>query len=375
MRPIAFTYGRVFVLVLVATAVTVSGTTAAVGSDIERTDTTTSALTESTADRLPVGDCDDSAVSDAEIDAQEENIVYGYVHGFENGRLEQWTDGSILQFGAYGDCTLTVRNETVRLTGAQVDASTGALRATIDLGRGGALALAPDDDSDVSIAIENVGYENNDTVRVVTTNATGSTDQFQLTAPSGRFFDLRLQFTEDGARLAISEIDFGYPAETDWEPIELASQNESWIVTLESRAYLDEIAVGDRQIDDESDESTATAPGDDSDDTEDEQSDDGFDRFERDQPDEYNPYEESADSSEGGAGLVFGLILALLGAGMFRFAYGLTRFSEQLDSFGSTTPGSDVEPAGWNVALTKLFGILVSIGGVIWFLSGLVTVL
>jgi hypothetical protein len=375
MRTIASTYGRVLVLFLVVTAVTAGSATAAVGSDIERSDATT--FTRSAvADRLPAGDgCDDAAVPDTEIDEREANIVYGYVDGFEDGRLQQWTDGSIDRFGAYGDCTLSVRNGTARLTAGQLDASTGALRATIDLGRGGALVLTPEDDSDVSIAVENVGYENNDTVRVVTTNATGSTDQFQLTAPSGRFFDLRLQFTaEDTARLALSKIDSGYP--TNWEPIELSPQNESWNLTLESRAYLDEIAVGDRQIDDESDESTAPGAG--VDDTEEEQSDEESDPYWEDQSDDFNSYEESADSSEGeggGAGLVFGPILTLLGAGIFRFAYGLTKFQEQLDAIGSTTPASEVEPAGWNVALTRIFGILLSIGGVLWFLDGLVTAL
>jgi hypothetical protein len=381
MIAIASTDGRVFVLLLVVTAVTASSTTAAVASANQGTDATTAVLPGSAvADRLPTAnECDGAAGSDGEIDDREANIVYGYVHGFEDGRLEQWTDGSIRRFGAYGDCTLSIRDGTTRLTGTQLDASTGALRATIDLGRGGAFVLSPDDGSDVSIAVENVGYENNDTVRVVTTDATGSSDQFQLTAPSGRFFDLRLQFTaEDTARLALSEIGVGYPDETDWEPIELSPQNESWTITLESRAYLDEIAVGDRDVDDTEERSEPATDG--------EESTDGFsgDQFDGSDDDPSGidtptnfPNSQTHDGSgrRSAVGLFFGPLLAVWGAAMSKYAYEFSKFGEQLDAIGSSTSANEVEPAGWNVALTRIFGILLSIGGVLWFLDGLVTVL
>ncbi|MUV50843.1 hypothetical protein ELS20_11830 [Haloarcula hispanica] len=54
---------------------------------------------------------------------------------------------------------------------------------------------------------------------------------------------------------------------------------------------------------------------------------------------------------------------------MYRYAYGITKFNEQLDAIGSTTRSSEVEPADWNVMLTKLVGAVGSGFGLIWFLS------
>ncbi|KAA9400089.1 hypothetical protein Har1130_00685 [Haloarcula sp. CBA1130] len=59
---------------------------------------------------------------------------------------------------------------------------------------------------------------------------------------------------------------------------------------------------------------------------------------------------------------------------MYRYAYGVTKFSEQLDAIGSTTRSSAVEPADWNVMLTKLAGAAGGVFGLIWFLSAVLRV-
>lgn len=52
-------------------------------------------------------------------------------------------------------------------------------------------------------------------------------------------------------------------------------------------------------------------------------------------------------------GLAMGIALIGVGAVIYRYAYAITRFSEQLDAIGSTRGVSNVEPATWNVILTK----------------------
>ncbi len=43
-----------------------------------------------------------------------------------------------------------------------------------------------------------------------------------------------------------------------------------------------------------------------------------------------------------------------VGAVGYRYAYQLSRFGEQLDAIGSTTPMEEVEPANWKVLMTQL---------------------
>ena len=59
---------------------------------------------------------------------------------------------------------------------------------------------------------------------------------------------------------------------------------------------------------------------------------------------------------------VFGLSLVAIGILMYRHPYYLSRLGEQLDAIGSRTRVSEVEPAGWNVFLTKVIG-----GGIVLF--------
>ncbi|GAA0244849.1 hypothetical protein ACFFQF_04255 [Haladaptatus pallidirubidus] len=72
------------------------------------------------------------------------------------------------------------------------------------------------------------------------------------------------------------------------------------------------------------------------------------------------------------SGRIFlGLASIVVGAVGYRFSYHLSRFSEQLDSVGSTTPWDEVEPAGWKVLLTQIGFVFLGVFGLFWVLSGL----
>ena len=63
--------------------------------------------------------------------------------------------------------------------------------------------------------------------------------------------------------------------------------------------------------------------------------------------------------------LDFGFAVALLVVGLanYCFAYRIAWVGERLDAIGSTTPASEVEPAYWNVALTRFVGIVALLTG------------
>ncbi len=65
-----------------------------------------------------------------------------------------------------------------------------------------------------------------------------------------------------------------------------------------------------------------------------------------------------------------GIIIVLFGLIGTIWPYKLARFNEQMDSIGSRRRFSDVEPAGWNVALTRVVGVVMVIIGVILLAGG-----
>ena len=69
--------------------------------------------------------------------------------------------------------------------------------------------------------------------------------------------------------------------------------------------------------------------------------------------------------------IFFGLLALVGGPLMYYYAEGLTRFSEQLDAIGSTRPMEEVEPAGWNVLLTRLVGAVITVAGLALVVGGL----
>jgi hypothetical protein len=60
--------------------------------------------------------------------------------------------------------------------------------------------------------------------------------------------------------------------------------------------------------------------------------------------------------------IVLGVVCALR-------PYKVARFNEQLDAIGSSRSWSSVEPADWNVALTKYGGVFVALLGVLLLFS------
>ena len=86
-------------------------------------------------------------------------------------------------------------------------------------------------------------------------------------------------------------------------------------------------------------------------------------------PDRYDT--DRGSGGEGGV-LPLGVMLLLLGAPGTLCPYKLTRLGEHLDAIGSTTPVREVEPARWNVLITRIvsgamvvFGAAVVLGAVL----------
>ena len=73
-----------------------------------------------------------------------------------------------------------------------------------------------------------------------------------------------------------------------------------------------------------------------------------------------------------GQDIFFGILALVAGPLMYYYAEGLTRFSEQMDAIGSKRPMEEVEPAAWNVMLTRLIGAVIAFAGVALVVSGLI---
>jgi hypothetical protein len=292
---------------------------------------------------------------------------YDYTAGLANDTAGDWTGGEVLPIGANGDCSLAVTNGSATLTAADLDGNRGVLRATVDVGEGGAIRAVTRNDTGApaaSVTVANVGRENDATVAVVTraANATDVT-RTELTAPSGRFFDLTMRFEPNGTvRVAIREADARTPPD-EWDAtVATGTTDATWTAQLRSRAYLDEIAVGTWEPPTPTSTPTMT-PEDDGSEFDFPTSDDDSERE--------DPPAGGTDDGDSTPGLIMGPIFALGGAGMYRYAYEITRFQEQIDAIGSTTRSSEVEPADWNVALTKGIGVLFAAIGVVWLLTAL----
>lgn len=67
-------------------------------------------------------------------------------------------------------------------------------------------------------------------------------------------------------------------------------------------------------------------------------------------------------------GVLMGAIPVVVGVIIYSKAYAIAKRSEQLDALGSQTPITEVEPAAWNVMLTKGIAVmLVLLGGLLLF--------
>ena len=70
------------------------------------------------------------------------------------------------------------------------------------------------------------------------------------------------------------------------------------------------------------------------------------------------------------ARLIAGIFLFVTGLIFTIFPYQTAWFQEQIDAIGSTRRAKDVEPADWNVQLTRVFGfVLVLLGASLIFIG------
>ncbi|WP_436906717.1 hypothetical protein [Halosimplex marinum] len=211
-----------------------------------------------------------------------------------------------------------------------------------------------------AVAIENRGPDFSTEAVVAVGNRSRS-----VTLPSGRFFEFAVARTA-GGEVRVAVWDPGQPWDGEWDATFDSVPETEWRVRLDGRAFLDGIAVGvgDRLT------PTAEPPVVGGDDTP-TPTEDPLPNFPDEGPDSgfEDPESERSGNSAFGSTLV-GLVVVAVGAVMVRYAYGISRFSEQLDAIGSTTPAHEVEPAAWNVALTKIGGGLVIAFGLYLIVSG-----
>ncbi|WP_338729171.1 hypothetical protein [Haladaptatus sp. DJG-WS-42] len=66
-----------------------------------------------------------------------------------------------------------------------------------------------------------------------------------------------------------------------------------------------------------------------------------------------------------------GIFLLLAGLPAALWPYRLARLGEQVDAIGSTTPLAGVEPADWNVLLTRVIGVGMILVGCLGILGSL----
>jgi len=314
---------------------------------------------------LPLAQPDDSGTRNEYCTAAEpvrfvdDPAGYDYVDGLAGQSRANWTDGETLRIGAVGDCSLGVAgNATATLTAATIDPDRGRVTGVVDVGRDGALRFVrrPGNDT-AAVAIENVGRENSARLAVVATNDTGATtSRAEFPVPSGRFVAVDVRwYQNDTAHVWLWDTDRPRP-DRPTTAVDTAGGNAAWRVQLDGRVYLDEIAIGSATPA-AGTAGKATATG--TDDTFD------FDEIPESEPEPDSP-ERSDDTA---AGLLYGPLLAIFGVISYRYAYALSKFGEQLDAIGSTTRSSQVEPADWNVLLTKLTGAGAAVFGVGWLLA------
>ncbi len=372
-RPPTPTTGQIVPLVALLAVVAVIATAgvAAGFSNAARNETHSATATHvhaaTTESAAPQPEC---SVQDKHPDMPDTDAAYHYIDGLGTASTTNWTAGETLRIGADGDCSLGVHaNATATLTATTINASQGTVTGVVDVGRGGALRVGerPDGTATASVSIRNVGRENNDRVDIVSTNESGTVvTSERVTAPTGRFFVVKIRWYPNGtAQVTLWDTD-RQRRQRVTRTVSTSAENTAWQVQLDGRVYLDEIAVGSHDTEPPAtrdSEQSAVSPV--------QTTASAVQNDETGTPEtfSYNPRPEDSESEDSQSGLFLGPLITIGGALMYRYAYGITKFNEQLDAIGSTTRSSEVEPADWNVMLTKLVGAVGSGFGLIWFLS------
>lgn len=292
--------------------------------------------------------------------------------GFEGGPPDDWTGGTVFPIGADRDCSLGVAaGERARLD-ATVQANGSAVVGTLDVGSGGALELDGAGGGS-TVRLRNVDDPNDRTVALVVERGDTRTHRRVLRTDGGRFFDYRLRWLPNGTVRLTLGTTAGVDGSDRAVDLPTNATTERYRVGLSGEAYLDRVAVvrradptptpepgSEAETGAEAEASDEVVPG--------EGFGDDFDD-QRSGPDRYDT--DRGSGGEGGV-LPLGVMLLLLGAPGTLYPYKLTRLGEQLDAIGSTTPAREVEPARWNVLITRIvsgamvvFGSAVVLGAVL----------
>jgi len=284
-----------------------------------------------------------------------------FVDPLENGSLDHWSGGTLARVGGDGDCSLVVtENESVTLTATTIDGNRGVVTGSVDLGANGSLSLVGANETVVSVSNPGPGFAH-------TYHVGAGNESTEHSLSTGRFFEFAVATSENGT-VQVALWDGGWDGEWD-ATVENATGAEQSRLRLDGEAFLDGVAVG---VEEEPKPTDTPADGDENQDatpTEDEFDPPGDD----DDEVEFEPgVTDQSDPNQGGDGtVIFGMFLMLIGGVSFKFAHGMARFGEQLDAIGSKRRWSEVEPADWNVALTKFGGALAFVIGLLMLLTGI----
>jgi hypothetical protein len=380
-------------------------TTQLTAADAQSTlDTQSTTGAQSTTDARP---CIDDEYRPPDLDSEWDQE---FVDSLENTSRANWAGGQVVRVGATGDCSLAVLDgESATLTATSVDGTRGVLTGTLDLGANGSLALVATNDSTSSgpstDASTTTGSEaavgeadTTGTSAVASTAATTAATPTVIPAtgersvsnrsasalvlsndgpdfassvvvetgnrstrvalPTGRFFHFAVRLDGGTTRVALWDADEAWDGQWDVR-LANATGDVDWEVRLGGRAFLDGVGVGVGETGEgpssgETGEPDGTPTGDGPDD--DPFPDDGF------EPEEISNDGQGPDESGDGRAFL-GFFLVVIGVVGFRYARGITRFGEQMDSIGSKTRMSEVEAADWNVALTKIGSALAALIG------------
>lgn len=294
-----------------------------------------------------------------------------YADPLDNGSEGDWSGGQIVHVGASRECSLlVVDGHSESLDAVTIDGTRGVVTGTVDLGSNGSVRFtATGSDPEETTAetdarndtVENgtnelaISNRGPDYGTAVVLEAGGESEEVSLS--SGRFFQFALRQDNGTARLGVWDVDDSWDGEWDLTVDNVTAEGD-WVFGLDGRAFLDGIAVGVAESEDSRTATETSTPAETT-------SDDGF--FGPGDDPDFDDENTESDAESGRSGQVFvGLLMIVGGTIGYRYARPLTRFSEQIDAIGSTTDPSEVEPAGWNVFLTKAFAALFVLFGLLW---------
>lgn len=273
--------------------------------------------------------------------------------GVETAVPTPTTDGGRLTSSARGTAHAGTGAGTETAVGTETDTSERRVGAAATGANATGLVIANDGPDFATTAVVAVGNRSE-----------------PVTLPTGRFFDVAVQRTGNGSvRVAVWDPD--EPWDGEWDARFEDAGTAEWRVGLRGRAFLDGVAVGVAEVADTPGDAGPTSEGTQKGSatpTDDAWPGPGTWPGGGGPPDE--PEERGDDGGSGGGSIFLGLLLVAFGALGVKFAYAFTLFGEQLDAIGSKRRASEVEPAEWNVAVTRLVAAVVALVGLYLIATG-----